>query len=926
MKTTVLITLFCLFSLLGSSQTNLQWHFNNTGSTNGVVYQMLNFPNGDLLIHGYNDGGDIDPGPGVNTSGLSCMFARYTPSGSLVFGRPLSYNGTQPNIRSLVDMDDDGNFYFFFGGAGTYDLDPAPGVGELTVTGLTYAFVKFDSMGNYKWGFVYNGNITLTQVKAISNNNVIISGTFDFGNADLDPGPGYFPVVSSSSYDGFVAKFDSSGNFINAATFQSTDPNAFFWLIRLEVDDLDNIYVGGPFNGMFDVNPGPQTFNINGGSTNPYQWFLVKLNSNMNFEYGYKFPKDIGYYITADRYNHIYLSGSFKGTIDVDLKTGVTNISSPPNHHCFFIARYDSAANLKWVKTMQTQSGYTGNWNSWPYTDDEGNLNFELYLNDTIVNNGFGFPQLPNNGFASAGIYMTQIDTSGASPFIIRLPENQTPRTLMTDANHFYFSGRVYGPTDIQIGPGIMIDSPVAGSEYFISYYSRDPSLNRIDGKAFVDVNNNSVLDINETRLQNLVVNFGTGNLFVSTDNHGNYSSYVPPGNYSMSIPSFPSYLTGPIPLVHNATFPAANQIDSLNDFAFGVDPAEMDVRVHITSSGPARPGMPFNYTITFTNNSFISQSGVVTVVLDSAVSLVNTTLTPSIVNGQTLQWNYSGLAMLQSQNIHLLVMVDSTALMGDTILTVADITPVTGDANPSNNTDTSFVIVISSYDPNSKEVSPSTAITEAQVTNGLDLYYTIRFQNTGNDTAFRVVILDTLSGLLDITTLEIVSMSHSGFFALHPGNLMEFRFDNILLPDSNINEPGSHGFIKYKIRPLNSLLMGSIIENAAHIYFDFNTPIATNTTITQVVDWLGVNQGESVSHSLVYPNPFSDLLNFKLHNNYDIILSVELTDLSGRRIFYQKSGTHSGSVDGSGLPSGVYFLKIQSRDRTETFRVVKCN
>ncbi|MCB0556652.1 MAG: hypothetical protein KDD02_24110, partial [Phaeodactylibacter sp.] len=43
----------------------------------------------------------------------------------------------------------------------------------------------------------------------------------------------------------------------------------------------------------------------------------------------------------------------------------------------------------------------------------------------------------------------------------------------------------------------------------------------------------------------------------------------------------------------------------------------------------------------------------------------------------------------------------------------------------------------------------------------GTDLEYLVRFQNTGNDTAFLVVIRDTLSEFLDIATVRPGAASH---------------------------------------------------------------------------------------------------------------------------------------------------------------------
>jgi len=58
------------------------------------------------------------------------------------------------------------------------------------------------------------------------------------------------------------------------------------------------------------------------------------------------------------------------------------------------------------------------------------------------------------------------------------------------------------------------------------------------------------------------------------------------------------------------------------------------------------------------------------------------------------------------------------------------------------------------------------------------------------------------------------------------------FHFENILLPDSTVNEPASHGFVQFRINQLTDNPIGTVIENTADIYFDLNKAIVTNTVM----------------------------------------------------------------------------------------------
>ncbi len=164
----------------------------------------------------------------------------------------------------------------------------------------------------------------------------------------------------------------------------------------------------------------------------------------------------------------------------------------------------------------------------------------------------------------------------------------------------------------------------------------------------------------------------------------------------------------------------------------------------------------------------------------------------------------------------------------------------------PSDNApffDAECVEVRGAYDPNDKEGFPKGVCNRRFVFNDTDLEYKIRFQNTGTDTAFKVEIRDTLSELLDPTTLQMVNASHDYDWNITANGTLVFTFENIMLPDSNVNEAASHGFIQYKIKQQSDNLIDAEIENRAAIYFDFNAPIITNTVLHTVGDDFLTNQ-----------------------------------------------------------------------------------
>ncbi|HZV71148.1 MAG TPA: hypothetical protein VFG10_16455 [Saprospiraceae bacterium] len=170
--------------------------------------------------------------------------------------------------------------------------------------------------------------------------------------------------------------------------------------------------------------------------------------------------------------------------------------------------------------------------------------------------------------------------------------------------------------------------------------------------------------------------------------------------------------------------------------------------------------------------------------------------------------------------------------------------------------------VVTGSYDPNDKSASPRGLGAQHKILPNEPLDYIIRFQNTGNDTAFTVVVRDTLDGDLDIFSVKPGAASHPYTFTMHGPRVLEWEFQNILLPDSSTNEEASHGFLSFQVRQHDLLPEGTVISNQAGIYFDFNEPVLTNT-VTHVINDLDdiissviPDQFMSEKNGRIVPNP----------------------------------------------------------------------
>lgn len=256
--------------------------------------------------------------------------------------------------------------------------------------------------------------------------------------------------------------------------------------------------------------------------------------------------------------------------------------------------------------------------------------------------------------------------------------------------------------------------------------------------------------------------------------------------------------------------------------------------------------------------------------------------------------------------------------------------TPVFGiaTATPQDDADLDVEMeclqVIGSFDPNDKTVIPAGIGADHYIRENDELEYRIRFQNTGNDTAFDVVIVDTLTNFLDPTTIVSGASSHPYAFKLLGNGIVRWTFANILLPDSTTNEPASHGFIKFKIKQKAGNVPGNRIENKVGIIFDFNEPVITNTAYSTVWQELviAIKQNENTpvnteNNFIVFPNPSSGIINFEAKNKTEN-WKLTIYDVLGKMVYsVDVSNESKTSCDLNSFQKGMFFYKINSDGKT---------
>jgi|GEM_PF-760725 len=285
--------------------------------------------------------------------------------------------------------------------------------------------------------------------------NVYTVGSFE-ETVDFDPGPGVVNVtgVSDNYNDIFIRKLDANGNFlwvktINAGT-QMTE------LQTIAIDDSGNVLVSGRlrFGNLADLDPGPGISYAS--ATNTAGPFLVKLDANGNFIWGWSVaggahPMDV---VTDDSCN-IYISGEYSGSFP-GFPTAVG--------HDGFIVKFGGGKNIKWRYHLSHPSMGSGGFSdriSSVDVDGGGNV----YATGYFYYNNVDFDPGPGTFYMGT--------TSTKKPFILKLDRNRNfiwakqlnPTTsqadnvqgnaiAVDDSGNIYTTGCFNGTVDFDPGPG----------------------------------------------------------------------------------------------------------------------------------------------------------------------------------------------------------------------------------------------------------------------------------------------------------------------------------------------------------------------------------------------------------------------------------------------------------------------------------------
>jgi len=442
---------------------------------------------------------------------------------------------------------------------------------------------------------------------------------------------------------------------------------------------------------------------------------------------------------------------------------------------------------------------------------------------------------------------------------------------------------------------------------------------------AFLDSNNNGTKDSGE-------VNFPLGDFHYEKNNDGTVHNITAPtgkfaiyennvsSSYDVNFTVNPLYAT-----LYNVNPSAYANLSVTNgvlsQYYFPVTSLQNynDLGVVVVPVNNPRPGFNYINKVVYGNiGNQVVANGTVTFSKDAAVSISSVSQVGVVNNANGFSYDFTNLQPFEYRTIDVVMLVPTipTVTTGQFLVSSATIVPLTGDVSPENNSNSTSQMIINAYDPNDKTEAHGPEILYSSFTSNDYLYYTIRFENTGNASAVNVRINDVLNAMLDENTIKIESASHA-YVLDRVGSNLTWKFDNIMLPVSVANTTTGKGYITFKVKPKPGYAVGDIIPNNASIYFDFNPAIVTNTFTTEFVALLA-SESFNADEFAVYPNPTSSVLNIQSKLN-TTISEVNVYDLLGKQLLNKKMAVSTTEIDMTNYSPGLYLLEVVSENNQKS-------
>ncbi|MFN8310464.1 MAG: SBBP repeat-containing protein [Chitinophagales bacterium] len=463
-----------------SEAQTLKWAKSLGGGDRSVGHAITVDASRNVITGGYFSG-TVDMDPSATTANLisattsfDCYVQKLDSSGNLLWARRMG--GDDDDETNALAADASGNVYAAGYFNTSIDFDP---LHSGTVTGVAagaadFYVVKFSPSGNVLWAKTFggSGNDKATGLALDAAGNIFVTGTFE-GTADFDPSAATVARSSNGDRDIFVLKLSSSGSYVWVQTFGSVDAdngNA------IALDHANNVVVTGSFQNTVNFDP------VSVHNLTAYGYgdvFILKLDNSGNYVWagavGGADYDDAGRGVAIDKANNIFVTGIYRG--DVDLNPGVAVDSfSWHSYNDVFLLKLTASGTYAWARVMGGGSwdeGYAVT------TDTFGNVYSTGYFGGSATFNEVGPVVLTSNG--GSNVFIQKWSGAGVMVWAKSLEASgdDIGEAIATDASaNIYVTGQYSIVTDFDPNAAVVsiTNSSAHSSSFILKWSSEEPA------------------------------------------------------------------------------------------------------------------------------------------------------------------------------------------------------------------------------------------------------------------------------------------------------------------------------------------------------------------------------------------------------------------------------------------------------------------
>ncbi|MCC7297929.1 MAG: T9SS type A sorting domain-containing protein [Bacteroidia bacterium] len=339
----------------------------------------------------------------------------------------------------------------------------------------------FNTMASFNPTF---GAMQIVDTKYDNNSNSYLCGNFT-GTVDVDPTSGVRNLSSTGiGSDIYILKLDKAGKLLWAHSFSNNYDNDLF---GITLDQQNNIYLLGDFNGTIDLNPGAGIFNV----TIPMnsENYLIKLNSDGNFQWAKKHGFGLlksTLALNADKSGNIFTIGDYTNISYFHSDSTKPVSLGGDSFRGAFITKYDRNGEFLWVKNIRAYGNY---FTSNQYgdlvladfcIDSQSNLTVVGYFTQTVdFDPGPGVSE--KNADISEDACVLKLDSNGNFIWVKTIESDV--RAICTkihsiNSNSFIIAGYYAGNIDLD---------PTSGKQNFTANDLMDCFVIKFDGNGNKD-------------------------------------------------------------------------------------------------------------------------------------------------------------------------------------------------------------------------------------------------------------------------------------------------------------------------------------------------------------------------------------------------------------------------------------------------------